>query len=149
MDERVSFSNNDRLSLQEIVNILKPFHEISIECQSDSIVMLPAVSHLIDHLCDVKSKFRLCRKLVAQLQLSFDKRFSSIIIRLYIYFMVTVLDRDLKLYPISENRLNQQMIQLILNEISKDFKTSSKKFPEQNSSFQLGSRVMLYYRYTR
>jgi hypothetical protein len=96
-----------------------------------------------------------CTKLVEQLQSSIEKRFAGIIHRLNqvdveendpfndpLYFMATVLDpsfkfywiRDLKLPVNVENRLKQSVIQLILDEISKDSTTSSTQLHDSNSS---------------
>ncbi|CAF1373788.1 unnamed protein product [Adineta steineri] len=160
MNEPVQFSSNDRAILNEIIDILEPFHDVSIKCQGDTIVtasmVVPAVSHLISHLRDIKSNIRFCKKLVEQLQSALDKRFTGIINRFNnlfvdqndpfndpLYFMATVLDpafkfywtKDLKLDPNSENRLKQQIIQLILDEVSKEIKISTKKsFDRSNLS---------------
>ncbi|CAF4500177.1 unnamed protein product, partial [Rotaria magnacalcarata] len=81
--------------------------------------------------------------LVQQLELSIEKRFAGIINRINqvkiedndqfndpVYFIAAVLDpsfkflwlRDLKLTANTENRLKHDVIQLILDEINKNFK---------------------------
>jgi hypothetical protein len=51
MDNPVKFSNTDLIILEEIVNILEPFYEISIKCQADLAVtaclVVPSIVHLI------------------------------------------------------------------------------------------------------
>jgi hypothetical protein len=159
-DNTMKFSNNDFIILQEIIDILEPFYEISIKCQAEMIVtaslVVPSIVHLIIHLRDMKeTNLLFCTKLVEQLQSSIEKRFAGIIHRLNqvdveendpfndpLYFMATVLDpsfkffwiRDLKLPANVENRLKQSVIQLILDEISKDSTTSSTQLPDSSSS---------------
>ncbi|CAF3382037.1 unnamed protein product [Rotaria sp. Silwood2] len=158
MDSPIKCSSNDFVILEEIIDVLEPFSEISIKCEAETIVtvslVVPAIVHLITHLRDVKENLSYCSKLVEQLQLSIEKRFIGIINRLNqvnvqendpfndsLYFMAAVLDpsfkfywiRDLKFTVNVENRLKQNIIQLILDEISKDFSTSTQ-FSDQNSS---------------
>lgn len=150
MDNSIKFSNNDLLVLEEIIDLLEPFYEISIKCQAELIatasMVVPAVVHLLSHLRDIKENILFCTKLVKELQSSLVTRFSGIIKRLNqnhveendpfrdpVYFMATVLDptfkfywiRDLKLPVNNENRLKQCMIQLILDEISKHTTTAN------------------------
>ena len=152
MDNPIKFSNNDLTILQEAIEILEPFNEISIKCQSETIVtvslVVPAIVHLIVHLRDVQGSLKFCTKLVQQLKLSIEKRFAGVVNRLNqttvdesdpfndpIYFMAPVLDpsfrffwlQDLKLAVNVENRLKQSVIQLILEEVNKDAKSSSTK----------------------
>jgi len=159
MDDPVKFSNNDYIILEEIVDVLEPFYEISIQCQAEKIVtvslVVPAIVHLIVHLRDMKENVLFCTKFVEQLQSSIEKRFSGIIHRLNLvdveenypfndplYFMATVLDpslkfywiRDLKLAGNIENRLKQNLIQLILDEISKDLTTISTRQSSDRSN---------------
>ncbi|CAF2218019.1 unnamed protein product, partial [Rotaria magnacalcarata] len=142
MDNPVTFLNNDLTILEEVVDILEPFNEISIKCQSDTIVtvsiVVPALAHCITHLLEIRKKLSFCTKLVEQLHISIGKRFSGIIHRLNLinvernepfndplYFMATILDPSFKFYwlrdlnlPINnENRLKQNIIQLIVDEI--------------------------------
>jgi zinc finger BED domain-containing protein 1 (E3 SUMO-protein ligase ZBED1) len=146
MDNPVTFLNNDFTILEEIIDILEPFYEISIKCQAATIVtvslVVPAIVHLISHLRNIKVNLSFCTKLVEQLQASIEKRFSGIVHRLNLvnveendpfndplYFIAAVLDpsfkflwiRDLKLPGNFENRLKQNVIQLILDDIDKDF----------------------------
>jgi hypothetical protein len=147
--------------LQEMIDILEPFYEISIKCQAEMIVtaslVVPSIVHLITHLRDMKETTNLLfsTKLVEQLQSSIEKRFAGIIHRLNqvdveqndpfndpLYFMATLLDpsfkffwiRDLKLPANVENRLKQSVIQLILDEISKDSTTPSTQLHDSTSS---------------
>jgi hypothetical protein len=159
MENPVKFSNNDIITLKESIDILEPFYEISIKCQSETIVtaslVVPAIVHLIVHLRDIKENLLFCNKLVQQLQSSMEARFTGILNRLNqldveendpfydpVYFMAAVLDpsfkfywlRDLKLSANKENRLKQNIIQLILDEINKDLKVLSTKSSDKNTS---------------
>ncbi|CAF3424066.1 unnamed protein product [Rotaria sp. Silwood2] len=154
----IKFSNNDFMILQEIIDILEPFYDISIKCQSEKIVtaslVVPAVVHLMVHLRDLKEHVVFGTKLVQQLQLSIEKRFAGIFNRINqlnigendpfndpVYFIATVLDlsfkffwlRDLKLPANAENRLKQDVIQLILDEMNKDLKFSSTKLFDKST----------------
>jgi hypothetical protein len=127
-------SNNDLIILEELVNILDPFYEISNKCPAELAVTaslaVPSIVHLITHLRDIKD-ISFCGKFVQQLQGSIEIRFSGIIRRLNeinvidndhyvdpLYFMATVLDpafkffwlRDLKLPDQMENRFKQNII---------------------------------------
>ncbi|CAF4712886.1 unnamed protein product, partial [Rotaria sp. Silwood2] len=155
MDNPVTFLANDFTILEEILEILEPFNEISVKCQAVTIVtvslIVPAIIHLITHLRDIKSNLTFCMKLVEQLQVAIETRFAGIIHRVNLvnvekndpfndplYFMAAVLDpsfkfywiRDLKLPVNFENRLKQNVIQLILDEISKDLPTLSHSHDE-------------------
>ncbi|CAF4960759.1 unnamed protein product, partial [Rotaria magnacalcarata] len=159
MDNPVTFLNNDLTILEEAVDVLEPFNEISIKCQSDTIVtvsiVVPALAHCITHLLEIRKKLSFCTKLVEQLHISIDKRFSGIIHRLNLvnveiyepfndplYFMATVLDPSFKFYwlrdlnlPINnENRLKQNIIQLIVDEISQDSFLPSPKATTEAAS---------------
>ncbi|CAF3753693.1 unnamed protein product [Rotaria socialis] len=162
MDNPVTFLNNDFTILEEVVDILEPFYDISIKCQSDTIVtvsiVVPAIVHCITHLLEIRKKLSFCTKLVEQLHISIDKRFSGIIHRLNLinvernepfndplYFMATILDPSFKFYwlrdlnlPINnENRLKQNIIQLIVDEISQDSSLSSPKASSEAVSVPL------------
>ena len=159
MENPVKFSNNDLTILEEIIEILQPFYDISIKCQAEIAVtaslVVPSVVHLISHLRDIKGEISFCTKLVQQLQTSINVRFSGITDRLYridsaedapysdsLYFIASVLDpqfkfhwmRDLKLPVQSENRLKQDIIQLIIDEGKHDWKESSVKISGNSSS---------------
>jgi hypothetical protein len=159
MDNPVKFSNNDLTILEEIIEILQPFYEISIKCQAEIAVtaslVVPSVVHLISHLRDIKAEISFCTKLVQQLQTSINVRFAGITDRLYridsaedapyrdsLYFIASVLDpqfkfhwvRDLKLPVQSENHLKQDIIQLIIDEGKHDWKESSVKSSGNSSS---------------
>lgn len=113
IDNSIKFSNNDMLVLQEIVDVLEPFHDITIKCQSEKVVtaslVVPAVVHLIVHLRDIKGRIAFSNKFVQQLQLSMEKRFAGIINRINqvnieeddpfndpVYFIAAVLDPSFK-----------------------------------------------------
>jgi hypothetical protein len=156
----VKFTNNDYSILHEVIYILDPFYELSIKCQAETVVtaslVVPGIVHLIRHLREPKKKVVLCKKLIEQLQLSIEKRFAGIINRLNqlnvgeddpfndpLYFMATVLDpcfkfhwlRDLQLPANAENRLKQNIIQLIFDEINKDVQAPTpKKVSDKNIS---------------
>jgi hypothetical protein len=159
MDNPIKFFNNDLTILEEIIDVLEPFYEISVKCQGEMVVtasmVVPAVVYLISHLRDIKQNLQFCNKLVQQLESSIEKRFAGITNRLNqlnvqendpfndpVYFMAAVLDpsfkfywlRDMKLPANTENRLKQIIIQLILDEISKDTTASSVILATQSSS---------------
>lgn len=159
MENPVKFSNNDLTILEEIIEILQPFYEISIKCQAEIAVtaslVVPSVVHLISHLRDIKGEISFCTKLVQQLQASINVRFAGITDRLYridsaedapyrdsLYFIASVLDpqfkfhwvRDLKLPVQSENYLKQDIIRLIIDEGKHDWKESPAKSSGNSSS---------------
>lgn len=159
MDTPFAFLQNDFMILEEIINILEPFNEISIKCQSETIatisLVVPGIVHFINHLSDIKANLSFCSKLVEQLQSSIEKRFSGIIHRLNLinveinepfsdalYFVAAVLDpsfkffwmNDLKLSPNVERRLKQNIVQLILDDISNDSRLSSNLRTEPPTS---------------
>ncbi|CAF2019130.1 unnamed protein product [Rotaria magnacalcarata] len=158
MENPFKFSNNDIMTLQEILDILESFFDISIKCQSEKLVtaslVVPAVVHLMVHLRDIKEQIVFSNKLVQQLELSIEKRFAGIINRINqvkiedndqfndpVYFIAAVLDssfkflwlRDLKLTANTENRLKHDVIQLILDEINKNFKVSPTKVLDEGT----------------
>ncbi|CAF4015157.1 unnamed protein product, partial [Rotaria sp. Silwood1] len=159
MDNPVKFSSNDLTLLEEIIHILEPFYEITVKCQSEAAVtvslVVPSIVHLISHLHDIKQDISFCSKLVEQLQESIKTRFSGITNRLNLvdvaendpygdtlYFMAAVLDpafkfywiRDLQLPIHMENRLKQNIIQLIIDEMNKDSKKSKNDLNKVSSS---------------
>ena len=86
MENPVKFSVNDLIVLEEIINILDPFYEMSIRCQTELAVsaslVVSSISHLLCHLSEIKGNVRLCLKLIDQLQASIDTRFAGIVNRL-------------------------------------------------------------------
>jgi hypothetical protein len=159
MENPIRFSNNDFTVLGEFIDILEPFFEISLKCQAEEVVtvslVMPSIVHLLVHLRDIKNDLSICKKLVQQLEESLRKRFSGIINRLNLidvtdyknygdplYFMAAVLDpsfrfywmEDLKLPVQQENRLKQNIIGLIINEINKDVHQSQLQTSKINSS---------------
>ncbi|CAF1208015.1 unnamed protein product [Adineta steineri] len=155
----IQFSNKDLIILKELIDILEPFYEISVRCQAETIVtaslVVPSVVHLITSLRDIKENISHCSKLVQQLDASIKKRFSGIIARLSLntvtindnygdplYFISVVLDpsfkfywiRDLKMSVQKENQLKQHIIQLIIDEMSKNSSISTIDLDSSNSS---------------
>lgn len=145
IDDSIIFLNSDFILMQEIVDVLEPFYEISLKCQSERIVtvsiVVPAIVHLISYLRAMKNAVTSIPKLVQELLSSIEKRFSGIIHRLNlesvdtnepfsdpVYFMAAVLDpsfkffwiQDLKLSINDENCLKQSIIQQILIHIGND-----------------------------
>ena len=57
-DNSIQFSNNNLMMLEEIINILEPFYEISIKYQQETVVaakpVVPPIVHLFTHLRDIK-----------------------------------------------------------------------------------------------
>jgi hypothetical protein len=76
LDNPVKFSNTDLLVLDEVVNILEPFYEISVKCQTNSAVtaslVVPSIVHLIAYLHDIKDNVLHSGKLIQQLQESIE-----------------------------------------------------------------------------
>lgn len=145
MEKPVKFTANEINMLKELIDILEPFYDITIKCQSETVVtaslVVPSVVHLLVHLCEIKNNLFFCEKLVHELHLSIEKRFNGIVKRLNdskiedddpfndpAYFLATMLDpsfkflwiRDFNLSPNNENKLKQNLIQLLLDEINKD-----------------------------
>lgn len=166
MNNPVKFTNNDLIILEELIDILEPFCEISIKCQAGNAVtaslVVPSIVHLTAHLRDVKQNVSFCSKLVQQLQESIKTRFSGIFNRLdlvelsdnapyadSLYLMAAVLDpsfkfywiRDLQLSVPMENRLKQSIIQLIINEMKKDSTTTTTELHEVNYSLLASSSL--------
>ena len=158
-DNPTRFSNKDFTILQEIIDVLDPFHEITVRCQAETAVtaslVVPSVVHLMVHLRDILGNVNFCSKLVQQLELSLKKRFSGVINRLNLvdvdpnegygdplYFVATVLDpafkfywmHDLKISVTTENRLKQNIIQIIIDEINKNETSPTNSSPRSNSS---------------
>ena len=150
MNNPAKFSNNDLTVLEEIIHILEPFYEISIKCQAEAAVtvslVVPSIVYLTSYLRDIQHDISFCLKLVEQLQKSINIRFSGIINRLHLadvdennpyadalYLKAAVLDpcfkfywiRDLQLSVHMENRLKQNIIQLIIDEMNEDTKISN------------------------
>lgn len=158
IDNTVVFLNNDFIVMQETVDILEPFYEISVKCQSERIVtaslVVPAIVHLLSYLRAIKNAVKSTTKLVEELLSSIENRFSGIIHRLNfecidsnepfndpVYFMAAVLDpsfkffwiQDLKLSINDENRLKQSIIQLIIDHIGHEI-GNSRHFEKEYSS---------------
>ena len=158
MEKPVKFTTNEINMLKELIDVLEPFYDITITCQSETVVtaslVVPAVVHLLIHLCENKNSLSFCEKLVRDLHLSVEKRFAGIVKRLNhskiedddpfndpAYFLATMLDPSfkflwipgLKLTPNNENKLKQHLIQLLLDEINKDCNNLPPHVSDENN----------------
>lgn len=159
MENPVKFTTNEMNILNELLDVLEPFYDICIKCQSETVItaslVVPAVTHLLAHLREAKKNLSLCLKLVDELNLSLQKRFAGIVKRLNqsnvekndpfndsVYFLSTVLDpsfkffwlRDLNLSISNENRLKQSIVQMLIDEMNKNSKDSPTRLSDGNSS---------------
>lgn len=159
MDNPIRFSNTDLLMMQEIIDMLQPFYEISLKCQGENIAtvssIVPSIVHLISHVQDVNPNVHIGFKLGQQLKSALEQRFTGIIRRLKLedvypndpfndplYFMAAVLDPEFKFYWLDdlnlpahiENRLRQSILQLIIEEISKETTQSSTEAVANDSN---------------
>ena len=159
MENPVKFTDKDFIILGEFIDILEPFHDITIKCQAELAVtasfVVPSIVHLFAHLRDIKENVSYCSKFIQQLHDSIKNRFSGIMDRLSLvnvdsnanfgdplYFIAAVLDpsfkffwiRDLQLSAQVENRLKNYIIELIVNEMSKDSRTTTAESSNLNSS---------------
>ena len=140
-DDQIKFTNTDFIVLQEAIDILEPFTEITLRIQSESVVtislVVPSIVHLLDHLNAMKSSVTYLKKLISQLESAINKRFAGIVSYLSqqpvsvdepysdpIYFVASVLDPQFKLHwlqqmkynPAVESKMKQLLIQTVLNE---------------------------------
>ncbi|CAF2863964.1 unnamed protein product [Rotaria sp. Silwood2] len=150
-DNDLKFSNNDFIVLQEAIEILEPFAEITSRIQSESVVtaslVVPSVVHIIDHLQHWKSHAPFLKQVCIQLEQSINNRFAGIVKRLSqqnvniddpfsdpIYFICTVLDPEFKFYwltqmnykPLVELQIRQSIIRMILDECEQNINRSSE-----------------------
>jgi len=163
-DDELKFSQHDFIVLQEAVEILEPFAEITSRIQSESVVtislVVPSIVHIIDHLKNVKSRMSLLTKTREQLEQSINKRFAGIVKRLYqqnicpndpfadpIYFICAVLDPEFKFYWLRqikyklnlEFQIKQSLIQMILNECEQNHDEPVDQLHSRESSFSSSS----------
>ena len=149
-DDELKFNSNDFTVLQEAIDVLEPFAEITMRIQSESVVtaslVVPSVVHIIDHLHQIKSRVSSLKMMCMQLEESINRRFAGIVKRLSqqaveakdpfsdpIYFVCAVLDPEFKFHwlaqmnykPIVESQMKQTLVQMILHECD----------PIQSSSF--------------
>ncbi|CAF2140723.1 unnamed protein product [Rotaria magnacalcarata] len=140
-DNELKFNNNDFLILQEAIDILEPFAEITSRIQADSVVtaslVVPSVVHMIEHVNNIKPQLSFLKKICIQLEQSISKRFAGIVKRLFqqsvdvsdpfsdqMYFVCTVLDPEFKFYWLTqmkykssvESQMKQSLTQMILDE---------------------------------
>ena len=84
--DRCRFISHDFSVLDEPIQILEPFVEITIKCQSETIVTIsmtvPAIVPIIYHLKQITCNVSVLTKLVIQLNRSINVRFSGIAKRL-------------------------------------------------------------------
>lgn len=161
-DNELKFNNNDFIILQEAVDLLEPFAEITSRIQADSVVtvslVVPSVVHMIDHVNNIKPHLSFLKKMCIQLEQSINKRFAGIVKRLSqqsvatndpfsdsIYFVCAVLDPEFKFYWLSqmkykssvESQMKQSLIQMILEECEHSIDTSlSSTFMVNNDNTQ-------------
>lgn len=159
-DNEVKFHSNDFIVLQEAVDILEPFAEITSRIQSESVVtaslVVPSLVHIIDHLKNIKSSVLVLKNICIELEQAINRRFSGIVKRLSqqivsiddpfsspIYFICTVLDPEFKFYwlrqmnykPTVESQMKQFLIQLLIEECERNIDVSSDNiYPTQSSS---------------
>ena len=85
-NDALSFSSSDFNVLEEVIEILEPFADITVICQSETTTtirtVVPAIVHLVHHFKQKNSKTSLLRKLVVQLDQSVQIRLSGIVKRL-------------------------------------------------------------------
>lgn len=158
-DDELKFNSNDFIVLQEAVEILEPFAEITSRVQSESVVTIslvaPSIVHLIDHLKNTKPRMSLLMKTCEQLEQSINKRFAGIIKRLSqqsicvddpfsdsIYFIGAILDPEFKLYWLSqvnyktnvEAEVRQSLIQMVLHQCEQINRLSGRVDHTQSSN---------------
>ena len=159
-DDALSFSSSDFNVLKEVIEILEPFADITVICQSETIatisMVVPAIVHLVHHLKQMNSKTSLLRKLVVQLDQSIKTRLSGIVKRLSLepisdndpfsdplYFVATLLDPKFKLRwiylleyaPSLQSKLKHAMMSLVLDECELNPNTDVNKKSTQHSCF--------------
>ena len=152
------FNNNDFIILQEAVEILEPFAEITCRIQSESVVtaslVVPSVVHFFDHLKNIKPHVLFLKKMCIQLEQAITKRFSGIVKRLSqqfvsindpfsdpIYFICAVLDPEFRFLwlsqmnynPTLEAQMKQSLIQMILDECEESTDSSSENIKHTQS----------------
>ncbi len=158
-DNEIRFNNNDFIVLQEAIEILEPFAEITSRIQSESVVtaslVVPSVVHMMEHIKIIKPNVSFLKKMCVQLEESINRRFAGIVKRLSqqivltsdpfsdpIYFICAVLDPEFKFYwlnqmnykPTSESQMKQTLIHMILDECERNIDTSlDNTLPIQSS----------------
>ena len=85
-DDNLKFTINDFNVLEEAIDILEPFADITTRCQSETTatvsLVVPSIAHAIHHLLQMKGRVLFLVKMVTQLNRSIDIRFSGIVKRL-------------------------------------------------------------------
>jgi len=148
-DNEIRFNDNDFIVLQEAIEILEPFAEITSRIQSESVVtaslVVPSVVHMMEHIKIIKPNVSFLKKMCVQLEQSINKRFAGIVKRLSqqivltsdpfsdpMYFVCAVLDPEFKFYwlnqmnykPTSESQMKQTLIHMISDECERNIDTS-------------------------
>jgi hypothetical protein len=155
-DDDLKFNNNDLNVLEEVVEILEPFADITTSCQSEIVatvsMVVPSIVYVIHHLKQMKTKTSLLKKLINQLDRSINTRFSGILKRSFmkpvikndpLYFVVTILDPKFRFRWLSlmnyshsfESKVKQSLMNLILDECE----CNTDKQLEQSPSSQTNS----------
>ena len=144
-DDTLSFNNKDFTVLEEAVDVLEPFADITTACQLETTatvsMVVPAVVHIIHHLEQMKGKVSLLKTLITQLEQSMNTRFAGIVKRLSLqqvldcdpfndplYFVATLLDPKFKFHWMylmdytapMESKLKHAMINLVLDECERN-----------------------------
>ena len=158
-DDSLSFNNTDFSVLEEVVNILEPFAEITTTCQSETAatisMIVPSIVHIMDHLKQMSTTVLLLKKLISQLDLSIHTRFAGIVKRLFmkpvaendpfndpLYFIATLLDPKFKFrwtYLMSysqsmESKLKHSMISMVLDECERNTNRNIDQSSAQQSA---------------
>ena len=78
-DDDLKFSNNDFNVLEELIDILEPFADITTSCQSEVVatisMVVPAIVHISHHLQQMMTKTSSLSKLICQLNRSINVPF--------------------------------------------------------------------------
>lgn len=158
-DDTLSFNNTDFAVLEEAVDVLEPFADITAACQSETTatvsMVVPAIVHIIHHLKQMNAKASLLKKLITQLDQSINIRFAGIVKRLSmlpvldsdpfndpLYFVATLLDPKFKFrwiylmnYASSmESKIKHAMINLVLDECERNRNRQMDQSSSQHSS---------------
>lgn len=70
-NDALQFNSTDFNVLEEAIDVLEPFAEVTVICQSEITatvsMVVPAIVHILDHLKQMSSKVILLKKLLVQL----------------------------------------------------------------------------------
>jgi hAT family C-terminal dimerisation region len=158
-DDTLSFSNTDFNVLEEVVDVLEPFADVTATCQSETTatvsMVVPAIVHILHHLKQMNANVSLLKKLINQLDQSINIRFAGIIKRLLLqpildsdpfndplYFVATLLDPKFKfrwIYlmnyaPSMQSKIKHAMLNLVLDECERNRNRQMNQSHSQHSS---------------